>query len=56
MSPGGAIMPVPYGMIIDARRPQLVLVVVSALVMASLLCAAGARISFRRPVMPAPAE
>ncbi len=56
MSLGGAIMPVPYGMIIDSGRPQLVLVVVAVLLMASLLCAGGARIRFRRPVVAAPAE
>ena len=56
MSLGGAIMPVPYGMLIDAGRPRLVLVVVAALLMASLLCAGGARIRFRRPLVPAPAE
>ena len=56
MSLGGAIMPVPYGMIIDSGRPRLVLVVVAALLMASLLCAGGARIRYRRPVVPAPAE
>jgi predicted MFS family arabinose efflux permease len=56
MSLGGAIMPVPYGMIIDSGRPRLVLVVVAALLMASLFCAGGARIRFRRPVVPAPAE
>jgi MFS transporter, FSR family, fosmidomycin resistance protein len=56
MSLGGAIMPVPYGMIIDSGRPRLVLVVVAALLMASLFCAGGARIRFPRPVVPAPAE
>jgi MFS transporter, FSR family, fosmidomycin resistance protein len=56
MSLGGAIMPVPYGMIIDSGRPRLVLVVVAALLMASLFCAGGARIRIRRPVVPAPAE
>jgi MFS family permease len=57
MSLGGAIMPVPYGMIIDSGRPRLVLVVVASLLMASLFCAGGARIRFRRPVVaPAPAE
>jgi MFS transporter, FSR family, fosmidomycin resistance protein len=56
MSLGGAIMPVPYGMIIDAGRPRLVLVVVAALLMASLFCAGGARIRWRQPVVPAPAE
>src|SRR5271155_4736631 len=56
MSLGGAIMPVPYGMIIDSGKPRLVLVVVAALLMASLLCAGGARIRFRRPLVPVPAE
>ena len=56
MSLGGAIMPVPYGMIIDSGRPRLVLVVVASLLMASLFCAGGARIRLRRPVVPAPAE
>ncbi|HEY1261554.1 MAG TPA: MFS transporter [Stellaceae bacterium] len=56
MSLGGAIMPVPYGLIIDAGRPQLVLVVAAALLMASLLCAGGARLRFRRVPVPAPAE
>ena len=32
-------MPVPYGTIIDTGRPRLVLVLVAALLMASLLCA-----------------
>jgi MFS transporter, FSR family, fosmidomycin resistance protein len=56
MSLGGAIMPVLYGMIIDAGRPRLVLVVVAALLMASLLCAGGARIRLRQPHVPAAAE
>jgi MFS transporter, FSR family, fosmidomycin resistance protein len=56
MSLGAAIMPVPYGIIIDSGRPRLVLVVVAALLMASLFCAGGARIRIRRPMVPAPAE
>jgi predicted MFS family arabinose efflux permease len=56
MSLGGAIMPVPYGMIIDAGRPDLVLVVVAALLLASLLCAGGARVGVRRPVEAVAAE
>jgi FSR family fosmidomycin resistance protein-like MFS transporter len=56
MSLGGAIMPVPYGMIIDAGRPELVLVVVALLLLAGLLCAGGARIGFRRAPLPVPAE
>jgi len=56
MSLGGAIMPVPYGMIIDAGRPELVLVVVAALLLLSLLCAGGARVGFRRAPVPVAAE
>ena len=56
MSLGGAIMPVPYGMIIDAGRPDLVLVVVAALLMASLLCAGGARFGLRRAAVRVAAE
>jgi FSR family fosmidomycin resistance protein-like MFS transporter len=56
MSLGGVIMPVPYGMIIDAGRPELVLVVVAALLLLSLLCAGGARVGFRRAPVPAAAE
>jgi MFS family permease len=56
MSLGGAIMPVPYGMIIDAGRPELVLVVVAALLLLSLLCAGGARVGFRRVAVPVAAD
>jgi FSR family fosmidomycin resistance protein-like MFS transporter len=56
MSLGGAIMPVPYGMIIDAGRPDLVLVVAAALLLLSLLCAGGARVGFRRAPVPVAAE
>jgi FSR family fosmidomycin resistance protein-like MFS transporter len=56
MSLGAAIMPVPYGMIIDAGRPDLVLVVVASLLLLSLLCAGGARIGFRRAPVPVAAE
>ena len=56
MSLGGAIMPVPYGMIIDAGRPELVLVVVAVLLLLSLLCAGGARAGFRRASLPVAAE
>ena len=56
MSLGGAIMPVPYGMIIDAGKPELVLVVVAALLILSLLCAGGARIGFRRAPVPVAAD
>jgi FSR family fosmidomycin resistance protein-like MFS transporter len=56
MALGGAIMPVPYGMLIDAGRADLVLVVVAALWVLSLLFAGSARVGFRRAPLPAPAE
>jgi len=56
MSLGAAIMPVPYGMIIDAGRPELVLVVVAALLLLSLLCAGGARVGFARARVAVAAE
>ena len=56
MSLGGAIMPVPFGMLIDAGRPDLVLVVVATLLLLSLLCAGGARVGFRRAPVPAAAD
>jgi FSR family fosmidomycin resistance protein-like MFS transporter len=56
MSLGGAIMPVPYGLIIDAGRPDLVLVVVAVLLLASLFCAGGARAGWRREPLAAAAE
>jgi MFS transporter, FSR family, fosmidomycin resistance protein len=56
LSLGGAIMPVPYGMLIDAGRPDLVLVVVAGLWLASLLFAGSARAGERRAPMPMPAE
>jgi hypothetical protein len=42
--------------IIDAGRPDLVLVVVAALLMESLLCAGGARFGLRRAAVPVAAE
>src|SRR3954453_9198584 len=54
---GGAIMPVPYGMLIDSGHADLVLVVVSALWLASLLFAGSARGSHRQrtAAVPVPA-
>jgi hypothetical protein len=49
-------MPVPYGLIIDAGRPDPVLVVVAALLLLSLLCAGGTRIGFRRAPVPVAAD
>jgi MFS family permease len=53
---GGAIMPVPYGMLIDAGRPDLVLALVAGLWLVSLLFAGSARASDRREPVALPAE
>ena len=54
---GGAIMPVPYGMLINSGHADLVLVVVAVLWLASLLFAGSARGTRRRPLaVPVPAE
>ena len=56
LSLGSAMAPVPYGLMIDARRPDLVLVVVAGLLVASLLFAAGARLGMRGEAAAVPAE
>src|SRR5262249_43931079 len=56
MSAGGAIMPVPYGMLIDAGRPDLVLVLVAGLWLVSLLFVGSARARWRPAAVPVPAE
>ena len=43
-------------LLIDAGRPELVLVVVATLLLLSLLCAGGAHVGFRRAAVPAAAE
>jgi hypothetical protein len=43
-------------MIIDAGRPDLVLVVVAGLLLLSLLCAGGARVGYGGAPIPAAAE
>ncbi len=53
---GGAIMPVPYGMLIDAGRADLVLVVVAGLWLVSLLFVGSTRARFRRAPVAVPAE
>jgi len=55
LSLGGAIMPVPYGMLIDAGRPELVLVLVSTLWLASLLFMGNARAATHREAVAAAA-
>ena len=52
---GSAITPVPFGWLIDHGRPEMVLVLVSVLLLASLLCMSGARAPGRSPA-PVPAE
>jgi MFS transporter, FSR family, fosmidomycin resistance protein len=56
LSLGGAIMPVPYGMLIDAGRPELVLVLVSGLWLASLLFVGNARVAARREAVAVAAD
>ena len=50
---GGAIMPVPLGLLIDAGYPVLVLPVVAGVLGLSLLCAGGAQGSRAAKVQPA---
>ncbi len=52
---GGALTPVPFGWLIDHGRPELVLVLVAAILLASLLCAGSARSAHRR-ALPVAAE
>jgi MFS family permease len=56
MSLGGAIMPVPYGMLIDAGRPDLVLVLVAGLWLVSLLFVGSVRASGRHAPVAVAAE
>jgi MFS family permease len=53
---GQALTPVPFGFLIDAGRPDLVLALVAALLLLSLCFMGGARASARRELLPAPAE
>jgi len=53
---GGAVMPVPYGMLIDAGHANLVLVLVSGLWLLSLLFAGSARANAPAAAVPVPAE
>jgi MFS transporter, FSR family, fosmidomycin resistance protein len=52
---GQALTPVPFGLLIDIGRPDLVLVLVAALLLASLAFMGGARARARREPLPAPA-
>lgn len=54
---GQALTPVPFGFLIDIGRPDLVLVLVAAALLASLFCVGGARaIGKREPLTAALAE
>jgi predicted MFS family arabinose efflux permease len=53
---GGAIMPVPYGMLIDAGHPDLVLTLVAMLWLASLFFAGSARVGVRAEPIPEAAD
>ncbi len=53
---GSALTPVPFGMLIDHHHPELVLILVAVLLLASLLCMGSARASARGDVMAVAAE
>jgi MFS family permease len=44
---GSAVTPVPFGMLIDHGHPELVLVLVAAILLLSLFCGGSARVSAR---------
>jgi predicted MFS family arabinose efflux permease len=50
---GSALTPVPFGFLIDRGHPELILVFVAVLLLASLLCVGTARSSARRTVVVA---
>ena len=53
---GSALTPVPFGFLIDRGHPELILVFVAVLLLASLLCVGSARSSARRAPAPVAAE
>ena len=53
---GGALAPVPFGYLMDHGRPDLVLVLVALVLLASLLCVGSARASAEGRALPAAAE
>jgi len=53
---GSALTPVPFGMLIDHHHPELVLILVAGLLLASLLCMGSARASARSDVVAVAAE
>ena len=50
---GSAITPVPFGFLIDRGHPELVLVLIAAILMLSLLCGGSARTAARGAAAPA---
>ncbi|MEJ0068044.1 MAG: hypothetical protein WDO24_04165 [Pseudomonadota bacterium] len=53
---GAAITPVPFGFLIDIGRPDLVLVLIAVLLLASLLFMGSARATARQSTVAVPAE
>ena len=53
---GSAITPVPFGFLIDRHHPELVLILVSVILMASLFCMGTARASARAEPLAVAAE
>ena len=53
---GSALTPVPFGFLIDRGHPELILVLVAALLLASLLCMGTARSNARQALATMPAE
>lgn len=53
---GTALTPVPFGFLLDHHHPELILVLVAAIMFASLFCLGGARASSRDVPAAVPAE
>jgi predicted MFS family arabinose efflux permease len=53
---GSALTPVPFGFLIDRGHPELILVFIAVLLLASLLCVGTARSSTRRTAPAVAAE
>ena len=49
---GSAVTPVPFGLLIDRGHPELVLVLVAAILLLSLFCGGSARVSARTEEEP----
>src|ERR1700750_2007499 len=53
---GSALTPVPFGFLIDRGHPELILILVAVLLLASLLCVGTARSTARSSPAGVPAE